>query len=188
MVLATHRWPRFEHKLQMDSIIIIVDCPSHTVSPTSPPPASLAHSLISARDMHLATQMLYCLCHFASRCEPSWAPMACARLQHNGESCLLLDSSRPSFCLSVPCPSRYKRPCTPHTLGLSLSDSLLHTLVQYTSVQFFCYHQLHTRLYWSTTKGLGLRPRPDMPPLAPIHSLQLPPSIARPLSQSQPTP
>src|SRR5699024_7568300 len=77
--------------------------------------------------MHLATRMFCCLCHFALRCEPSWAPMACARLQHNGESCLLLDSSRPSFCLSVSCPPRYKRPCTPHTRGLSLGLSPLHT-------------------------------------------------------------
>ena len=106
----------------------ITNSTSHTVSPTAPPPpAWQAHSLISARDMHLATRMFYCLCHFAYSCEPSWAPMACARLQHNGESCLLLDSSRPSFCLSVPCPSRYKRPCTPHTLSLytHLSSSLL---------------------------------------------------------------
>ena len=136
-----------------------VDYPSHTVSSTSPPPASLAHSLISARDMHLATRMFCCLCHFALRCEPSWAPMACARLQHNGESCLLLDSSRPSFCLSVSCPSRYKRPCTSHTRGLShslsdtLSDSpfthLFSTLLFNSSVT----SKLHTCLFWSTTKA-----------------------------------
>ena len=119
-----------------------------------PPPAWQAHSLISARDMHLATRMFCCLCHFALRCEPSWAPMACARLQHNGESCLLLDSSRPSFCLSVPCPSRYKRPCTPHTLGLSdspfthLFSPLLFNSAVTTNSTLAC-------------SGRQLRPRPS---------------------------
>ena len=143
-------------RFTMDSIILLIILLTlYLLRP--PPPAWQAHSLISARDMHLATRMFCCLCHFALRCEPSWAPMACARLQHNGESCLLLDSSRPSFCLSVPCPSRYKRPCTPHTRGLSLSDSLLCTLVQSTSVQFFCYLQT-PHLLALVDK---LRPRPS---------------------------
>ena len=106
--------------------------------------------------MHLATRMFYCPCHFAPRCEPSWAPMACARLQHNGESCLLLDSSRPSFCLSVPCPSRYKRPCTPHTRGLSLGLSPSHTC----SVHF-CSILLLPPNSTLACSGRQLRPRPS---------------------------
>ena len=103
--------------------------------------------------MHLATRMFCCLCHFALRCEPSWAPMACARLQHNGESRLLLDSSRPSFCLSVSYPSRYKRPCTPHTRGLSLGLSPSHTCSVHFCSILLLPPQLHTCLLWSTTKA-----------------------------------
>ena len=40
-----------------------------------------------------------------------------------------------------------------HTLDDSRSDSLLHTLVQYSSVQFSCYNQLYTCLLWSTAKA-----------------------------------
>ena len=125
MVLATHRWPRFEHKLQMDSIIIIVDCPSHTVSPTSPPPASLAHSLISARDMHLATRMLYCLCHFATRWESIWPPwlvLACSTMVNHACFWILLDLL--SVCLSLVLLA-IKDPAH-HTLWLSTHTCPVH--------------------------------------------------------------
>ena len=79
---------------------------------------------------------------------PPWLVLACSTMVNHACFWILLDLL--FVCLSLVLLA-IKDPAH-HTLEDSLSDSLLCTLVQSTSVQFSCY-QLHTCLLWSTTKA-----------------------------------